>query len=330
MGQYTPPFQITNQMLNDVSSISEKIGKINQLNNSKTQLHLRKNNRIQSIHSSLHIEANSLSLQDVRDVINDKLVIGPKKDIQEVKNAYAAYEMIDVINPYCLDDLHKIHGMMTSQLLYDSGQFRKGDEGVFEGERCIFMAPPPQYVEQLMTQLFDWLESSKDIIHPLILSSIFHYEFVLIHPYSDGNGRMARLWHNVLLYQWNPVFAFIPIESQIEKFQSGYYQAIASCHNAGSSNEFIEFMLKQIDHVLDDMLFTMQDHQNHLSIYVKKLLHVMEYNIPYTAKEIMDMLHLKSRDTLRNNYLNPAIELHLIEMTIPDKPQSKNQRYVKK
>ena len=234
MSAYQPPFHITNQMLMYVSSVSEKIGEINVIRNMAARPHLRKNNRIKSIHSSLKIEANSLSLDQVRDVINGHIVLGEQKEIQEVKNAYAAYEKLDEIDPYSLKDLKRFHGIMTKYTVEESGDFRKGEEGVFDGDKCIFMAPPARMVPELMSGLFEWMEQEKNTIHPLILASVFHYEFVFIHPFTDGNGRMARLWHTALLAKWKPVFAFVPVESQIEKFQEEYYRAISECRKAGN------------------------------------------------------------------------------------------------
>ena len=329
MDNYRPPFTITNSMLACVASISEKIGRISLLSDMETKPHLRKNNRIKSIHSSLKIEANSLSLNQVRDVINGKLVIGEQKEIQEVKNAYAAYEKISEINPYSIKDLKRFHGIMTKYIVEESGDFRRGQEGVFNGEQCIFMAPPAQMVPQLMEQLFDWLKKSQGEVHPLILSSIFHYEFVFIHPFSDGNGRMARLWHTAILSKWKPIFEYIPLESQIKRFQDEYYDAIAKCHVAGESAFFIEFMLTQIDKILDEFSIQVSRDNEQLSEYVKKLLDIMEYDVSYTSSTLMEKLGLKSREGFRRNYLHPAVELNLIRMTIPDKPNSRNQRYVK-
>ena len=190
MGEYKPPFTITNEILSYVSSISEKIGRITAIRSLETKPHLRKNNRIKSIHSSLKIEANSLSLGQVRDVINGRLVLGEQKEIQEVKNAYAAYESLSEINPYSIKDLKKFHGIMTKYLVEEYGEFRHGEEGVFNGDECIFMAPPAQFVPQLMDELFEWMKKSRNSVHPLIMSSVFHYEFVFIHPFADGNGRM--------------------------------------------------------------------------------------------------------------------------------------------
>lgn len=326
---YEPPFTITNRIVSYVASISEKIGRITLLSDMEAKPHLRKNNRIKSIHSSLKIEANSLSLNQVRDVINGKLVLGEQKEIQEVKNAYDAYEKILELDPYSIDDLKKFHGIMTRYIVEESGDFRRGEEGVFNGEQCIFMAPPAQYVPQLMNELFGWMREAQTKVHPLVLSSVFHYEFVFIHPFSDGNGRMARLWHTAILSKWKPIFEYIPIESQVEKFQEDYYDAIARCHVEGESTFFIEFMLSQIDKILDELSVQISDDYQQIPESVQKLLAVMEYDISYTGNALMEKLGLKSREGFRRNYLRPAIEMHLIHMTIPDKPNSRNQRYIK-
>lgn len=329
VGEYEPPFTITNEILSYVSSISEKIGRITAIGSLETKPHLRKNNRIKSIHSSLKIEANSLSLEQVRDVINGRLVLGEQKEIQEVKNAYAAYESLSEINPYSIKDLKKFHGIMTKYLVEECGEFRHGEEGVFNGDECIFMAPPAQFVPQLMDELFEWMKKSRNSVHPLIMSSVFHYEFVFIHPFADGNGRMARLWHTAILAKWKPVFEYIPIESQIEKFQDEYYDAIARCHVSGESTIFIEFMLSQIDRILEDISLHMNEENEQFSETVRKMLEIMEYDTPYTRKTLMEKLGLKSRDGFRRNYLQPALEMNLIQMTLPDKPNSRNQRYMK-
>ena len=329
MEEYKPPFTITNEILAYVSSISEKVGRISAISNLESKPHLRRNNRIKSIHSSLKIEANSLSLGQVRDVINGKTVLGEQKEIQEVKNAYAAYEKFSEIEPFNIKNLKLFHGIMTKYVVEESGDFRKGEEGVFNGDECIFMAPPAQFVPQLMDDLFVWLKKEKNHVHPLIMSSIFHYEFVFIHPFADGNGRMARLWHTAMLAQWKPVFEYIPIESQIQKFQNEYYEAIAKCHVEGESTLFIEFMLAQIDKILDDISVQISEDNEQLSEYLKRLLEVMEYDVPYTSNTLMEKLGLKSKEGFRRNYIRPAIDMNLIRMTIPDKPNSRNQRYVK-
>lgn len=329
MDKYIPPYSITETMLRLVSEISEKIGKITGHNENMPEVHLRRNNRIRSIHSSLKIEDNSLSISDVRDVLNGHLVMGDRKEIQEVKNAYAAYERIPEIDPFSVDDLKKLHGIMTYGTVDESGKFRKGNEGVFSGDRCVFIAPPPELVPGLVNDLLGWMKKNNGIVHPLLMSAVFHYEFVFIHPFSDGNGRMARLWHTVILSKWKKEFEYIPLESQIEKYQQEYYDAIEKCHSNGNSDVFIEFMLDMINKILDDII---EQSMNNISVskYVKRLLNCMEYDVPYTSNEVLEKLGLKSKETLRKNYLDPAINSGLIEMTIPDKPNSRNQRYIKK
>ena len=330
MSEYKPPYQFTDKILSLVAEISEKIGRITQHSNLDAKPHLRKNNKIKSIHSSLAIEANSLTLGEVKDVINGKLVLGAEKEIQEVKNAYAAYDEVASVDVYNIKELKRLHGILTKYVTDVSGEFRLGEEGVFDGDRCIFMAPPARLVTELMEDLFSWMKKSHGIVHPLILSAVFHYEFVFIHPFTDGNGRMARLWHTAILAKWQPIFEFIPIESQIEKFQNGYYDAIAKGHIDGSSTVFIEFMLERINAIIDEISVSVTAPGNYISDYVRKLLSVMEYDIPYTSNEILSLLGLKSKETLRKNYLIPAIRDNLIVMTEPDKPNSRNQRYIKK
>ena len=329
MSNYIPPYTISEKMLEQVSSISEKVGRITGHKELESKPHLRRNNRISSIHSSLKIEANSLSLNEVRDVINGHIVIGDQKEIQEVKNAYAAYARIPEIDPSSVKQLKEIHGIMTHLTVEESGEFRKGNEGVFSGDRCIFIAPPPNLVPGLVKELLSWVKKAEGKVHPLIMAAVFHYEFVFIHPFSDGNGRMARLWHTVILYRWRNVFEYIPLESRIVQYQEQYYDAIARCNKAGNSNCFIEFMLDMIDQVLDEVISQVNRANTETSEYVKKMLGMMEFDVPYTANDIMAGLGLKSKETLRKNYINPAIELGMLSMTIPDKPNSRNQRYVK-
>lgn len=328
--KYVPPYEITNDMLVLVSSIMKKIGKLDNYKDLDKMPVLRKNNRIRSIHSSLAIEANSLSFNEVKDVIEGKTVIGPEKEIQEVKNAYEAYSKIKEMNPYSINDLKKIHGIMTYLTVSESGKLRSGNEAVFdENGNCIHICPPPDKVNGLMTALFDWLKENKDSIHPLILSSIFHYEFVFIHPFSDGNGRTARLWQNIILSSYEEIFEYVPIESQIKKYQNDYYKAINDCNLNGNSTKFIEFMLKMIDETLDSLNKQVNEDINHQNLYVKKLLDVMEYGVKYKTSELMEKLGMKSRVSFKENYLDPAIKNGLIKMSYPDNPTNKNQTYYK-
>ena len=330
MDKYIPPFEISNEMLKKVSDIMEKIGKLDSFTNLDKTPYLRKQTKINSVHSSVAIENNPLSLEQVKDVINGKLVIGEQKDIQEVKNAYKAYEMLKDINPYSINDLKKVHEVMTFLVEEVSGEFRTSSEGVFDDNgNCIFICPPGDRVNSLMNDLFEWLNENKDTIHPLILSSIFHYEFVFIHPFTNGNGRTVRLWQNSILYKWKDIFEYLPIESKIHKYQDEYYNSIALCHKNANSNVFIEFMLKMIDETLDEAISTSHLPITNETININKLLDVMESSKPMTATEIMEKLGIKSKETLRGQYLDPAIKQGLVSLTIPDKPTSKNQMYYK-
>ena len=328
MNNYVPPFEITNDMLDRVSSIMKSIGKLDNYKDLNKMPILRRNNRIKSIHSSLAIEANSMSLEQVKDVIDGKTVIGPQDEIQEVKNAYEAYKMIREVNSYSIKDLKKVHAVMTYLVAQESGEFRKVNEGVFDEKgNCIHVCPPPEQVDGLMKELFDWMKSNKEKVNPLIMSSVFHYESVFIHPFADGNGRTSRLWQNVILSNWEEIFEYVPIESQIKKYQEDYYKVINNCNSKGDSTEFIEFMLKMIDETLLDLLNTTSVQSSHVSSYVNKLLEIMEPGVAMTSSELMEKLGMKSRISFRDNYLNPALENGLIKMTNPDKPTSKNQMY---
>lgn len=180
-----------------------------------------------------------------------------------------------------------------------------------------------------MKQLFDWMKKNKEEIHPLILSSVFHYEFVFIHPFADGNGRTVRLWQNIILSKWKGLFEYLPIESQIKKYQENYYKSINNCNKKGETTEFVEFILSMFDKVLEDTINTSLMLMTETGININKLLNVMEYNMPMTANEIMEKLGIKSKETLRTVYLDPAINEGLVALTIPDKPTSKNQMYYK-
>lgn len=330
MKEYNSPFEITNEILSRISSIMKKIGKLDNYNDLNKMPILRRNNRIKSIHSSLAIEANSLSLEQVKDVIDGRVVYGPKNEIQEVKNAYEAYLKIGEVQPYSIDDLKMIHGIMTYSLIDESGEFRHGNEGVFdENGNCIHVCPPPEQANILMEQLFKWMKDNKDDIHPLIMSSVFHYEFVFIHPFKDGNGRTVRLWQNVILSNWEKIFEYVPLESVIMKYQDEYYNAIRECNINGDSTKFVEFMLRMIDEVLGELIGGVNKQLNHNNKYAKRLLEVMEDGIQYTTLELMDLLDMKSRISFRENYLNPAINDGLIKMSYPDNPTNKNQTYYK-
>ncbi|HHT82352.1 MAG TPA: Fic family protein [Acholeplasmataceae bacterium] len=323
-----PPFTISNKMLSLSISITEKITSINQYQSLKRMPILRRNTRIKSVHASLAIEANLLSIDEVRDVISGKAVLGPKQEIQEVKNAYKAYEMIKTFEGYQEEDLLKAHKVLMDLIDDNAGNYRKKGVGVFKKDIPIFIAPPEGIVPQLMKNLFEWLRKDQDT--PILIKScIFHYELVFIHPFMDGNGRTARLWQNILLTKWNPIFEYIPIESQIQKYQDEYYSVIDMSNKEGKSDRFIEFMLKIIDETLSEINLNLKKDTRNISDQVSRLLDIMDPDIPLSANEIMARLGIKSKETLRASYLNPALENGLIKMTIPDKPKSKNQKYIK-
>lgn len=250
-----PPFTITNAMIDRVAQIAELMGRFtftSQLSNNPT---LRRANRIRTIHGSLAIEQNTLTLEQVTAVLNGKQVLAPPKDIAEVKNAYEIYERLDELDPYSVDDLLSAHGVMTRGLLEESGVFRTRPVGVVDGQgHVLHFGAIPRYVPGLVEELLDWAKSSD--IHMLIRSCVFHYEFELIHPFADGNGRVGRLWHTLLLSQWNPTFAWLPVESIIHDRQKDYYAAINASNDAGESTVFVEFMLNAIQASLVDAIRT--------------------------------------------------------------------------
>ena len=328
MEKYYPPFKITNEMLSLVASIMEKIGKVDSFNNLDKLPILRKHNRIKSIHSSCAIEANSLSFDQVRDVINGINVVGPQKDIIEVQNAIEAYEEIENVNPFDEEELKRIHFIFGKNVVKNPGKYRSGNEGVSdENGNIVFVAPQPNLVPIHMSNLFAWMKKEFKTVNPLILSSVFHYEFVFIHPFSDGNGRTVRFWQNAILGKWKPIFYWLPIENKIQQYQEDYYKAISMSHLNGESTAFIVFMLKMIDQTFSDLLSDAFDYENSTSLYIKKLLENLKPYIWYTSNDILKVLGLKSKEALRKNYLGPAIKKELIILEFPDKPTSKNQRY---
>ncbi len=325
---YKPPYEINTSILNKVASIMKMIGKFSSMNNLSSQPLLRRKNQIKSIHSSLAIENNQLSESQVKDLINGKLVIGPQKDILEVQNAINVYEHLQEINPYAQKDLLKYHKILMTSLVSDAGSYRKGQVGVFDDEKAIFMAPPADRVPALMNNLYDYLNHYDENI--LIKSCVFHYEFEFIHPFSDGNGRMGRLFQTCLLANEEELFYYLPVESIIKQKQQAYYDAISKSNQEGASTVFIEFMLDAIIETMNDTLKQSNIETGSLSIQAKKLLTVLEEGIPYTTIELMDRVGIKSRASFKKNYLDPLLQSGMIEMTLPETPNSRNQRYIKK
>ena len=289
---YTPPFTITDEILRLVSEISELVGELNvMLGERMPSPMLRKKNQIKTIHSSLAIEHNSLSLQQVTDVINGKYVLGAPNEIQEVKNALQAYQLMQDLNAFQEKDLLRAHGLMMAGLVENAGQYRKGGVGVFAGEQCIHMAPPADRVPFLMADLFEWISTTDT--HPLVSSCVFHYEFEFIHPFMDGNGRMGRYWQTMLLSRWKGIFAWLPVETIVKQHQQDYYDAIAQSDSQGNSTIFITFMLrcilqtiKEQQKVTDKVAYKETDKSE------DKLLNIIRATPAITIRQLMQMLSL--------------------------------------
>jgi len=247
-----PPYDITNRILSLISSISEKIGEVRSAHLIKPPTELRKRNRIKTIQSSLEIEGNTLTIEQITDLINNKRVLAPKKDIQEVKNAINVYSILDDFDTYKLDSLCLAHGVLMKGLLDNAGSLRKTSVGIIKGEDVAHIAPPGDLVYPLMKDLFKYLKNDDDLL--LIKSCVFHFEFEFIHPFLDGNGRMGRLWQTMILKDYSPVFEFLPIETLIKERQQDYYYVLGKSDIQGNSTSFIEFMLEIINQALEDLL----------------------------------------------------------------------------
>ena len=244
MSKYQPPFHMTDKITNLTAAICELLGQIKILSRGNLAPHLRKENRIRTIHSSLSIEHNSLTLEQVTAIIDGRRILGNPVEIQEVKSAYTAYEMMLTLDPYSVDDLLKAYKAMMNELISENGRFRSGGVGVFNGKVLVHMAPPANMVPGQIQDLFTWYKTAE--IHPLIRSSIFHYEFEFIHPFADGNGRMGRMWHSLLLGRWNEIFYWLPVEDLIRLRQEEYYNALGKSDTDADSCAFVEFLLQVI------------------------------------------------------------------------------------
>ncbi len=314
--KYNPPCHITTEILSQVASIAEAVGQRQAI---MSELRLRRANRIRTIHGSLAIEGNLLNEQQITAILAGKRVIAPPRDIQEVRNAIKVYDALPQWNPRQESDLLSAHTMLMQGLLNSPGSYRQGGVGVMGQTEIVHVAPPASRVAILMSDLFQWLQQTD--LHPLVASSIFHYEFEFIHPFEDGNGRMGRFWQSLLLYQWSAVFEHLPIESMIFAHQQDYYQALNQSTEAGDSAPFIAFMLQAIQSTLDDT----PQVRPQVTPQVEAVLAVMQGEM--SRSELMRVLDLSDRKSFRQRYLLPALQAGLIEMTLPDKPNSRLQRY---
>lgn len=320
MSAYQPPYTITAEILNRVAAVSEAIGRLTVLTDQARSLRLRRINRVRTIHGSLAIEGNTLSEAQITAILEGKRVIAPPREVQEVKNALAAYDRFDSWKPESDKDLLEAHRILMSGLIDEAGSYRHGGVGVMAGSQVIHMAPPADRVPHLMTDLFGWLATTD--AHPLIASSVFHYEFEFIHPFADGNGRLGRLWQSLILARWNPLFADIPVESLIFEHQAEYYQAIQESTQQNDSAPFIAFMLLMI---LDTMTTSAPQVSPQVTPQVGELLAAIRGEMGREA--LQSDLGLSDRKSFRERYLKPALADGLIEMTIPDKPNSRLQKY---
>lgn len=380
---YNPPYTITNKIVDLIAGISELIGHITVTSGLNNNPKLRRANRIKTIQASLAIENNTLTVEQITALLNGKRILGTPAEIKEVKNAYEVYEQLLTFNPYSVSDLLKAHGILMADLVKNAGHFRTGGVGVFKGRQVVHMAPPAEFVPEHIGNLINWYQ--KSTAHPLIKSAVFHYEFEFIHPFADGNGRMGRLWHTLLLAEWKEILAWIPVETLVKERQEEYYDALGKADKEADSTVFVEFMLTALKDALkeipptdqdsdqesdQDMVLdseqvcdqvkdkeTDQDNRKFIKLgekerkiiekaskeamailrdlfsetttdKVNKLLYVLS-DETLSASELMARLHLKHRPTFRKNYLKPALAKGLIKMTVPDKPNSKNQKYRK-
>ncbi len=317
---YQPPYTITSDILNRVAEISEAVGKLSVLTDDARALRLRRANRIRTIHGSLAIEGNTLSEEQITAILEGRRVIAPPREVQEVKNALAAYDRFATWTPESETDLLAAHRILMSGLSDEVGSYRNGGVGVMSGQEVIHIAPPAARVPSLMSDLVNWLAATD--AHPLIAGSVFHYEFEFIHPFADGNGRMGRLWQSLILSRWNPVFADIPVESLIFEYQSKYYEAIRQSTVETDSAPFISFMLEMI---LETITVVTPQVTPHVTPQVGALLAVVTGEMGREA--LQTALGLSDRKSFRDRYLTPALAAGLIEMTVPEKPTSRLQKY---
>ena len=386
MDGYKPPFHTTDRMTTLIGEISEQVGRIIVLQGGTIKAHLRRENRIRTIHSSLAIENNTLSIEQVTAIIDGKRILGNPNEIREVQNAYEAYELMLTLDPSSVDDLLKAHSLMMKGLVPENGKFRSGSVGVFDGKTLVHMAPPAASVPFLIKDLFKWYKQSQ--LHPLIKSAVFHYEFEFIHPFSDGNGRMGRMWHSLLLGAWKDLFFWLPVEELIQSRQMDYYNALNESGRSSDCAVFVELMLEiirdsvknitvvgsqidnqtdqvkaqtdqvkaqtdqvkaqtdqvkaqtdqvkvQADQMVEETVDVSDSDTEEFDSYVvydgtpaERVLAAIG-NDTLSASELMERLGLSHKPTFRRNYLNPALSENLIERTIPDKPNSRSQKYRK-
>ena len=301
---YTPPFTVNAKIIDLISKISEKIGEINSLESSPHHVNLRKENRIKTIHSSLAIENNSLSIEQITAIIEGKRVLGAPNEIQEVKNAVQAYDLLLTLDSKSEKDLLRAHQLMMKDLVTRNGKYRDDGVGIFDGSEVVHIAPPADRVPALMADLFEWLKKSD--VHPLIKSCVFHYEFEFIHPFQDGNGRMGRLWQTVILKDWKDVFAWIPVETLVKENQSAYYKALNTSDTNAESTSFIEFFLDLILKTIEEIISTEKSEKVTLKVTEKvslnqqKIIDSIKKNPHITITELTEIIGIARKNVVNN------------------------------
>ena len=313
----TPPYTITPAILDLSIRIGEAIGRAEEAAVGG-DLRLRRINRIRAIRGSLAIEGNTLTEDEITTILDGRPVIAPPREVQEVRNAFGAYDAFRQWSPASEADLLRAHEMLMMGLLDAPGRYRRGGVAVAGGGQVHHIGPPADRVSHLMSNLLAWLGGTDE--HPLIASSVFHYEFEFIHPFEDGNGRMGRLWQTLILTRWNRLFAWIPVESLIYARQSDYYAAIRESSTKGDSTPFITYMLEAIHEAISTPQATPQ-----ITPQVARLLSVLKGEM--SARQILRALGLSDRKSFRQRYLLPALDHALVEMTHPESPTARNQRY---
>ncbi|EPL60216.1 hypothetical protein B382_22485 [Stutzerimonas stutzeri B1SMN1] len=327
MRPYQPPLTLTPQMLALIAEISEQVGRLTAQRDDALTPQLRRGNRIRTIQASLAIENNTLSVEQVTALLDGKRVLGLPREIQEVRNAFSAYDAMQGWQPASQADLLAAHGLLMQGLIDDAGHYRRGGVGIYREGRLLHMAPPASRVAELVQDLLHWLGTSD--WHPLIVSCVFHYEFEFIHPFADGNGRMGRLWQTLILSRWRPVLAYLPVETVIHDQQEAYYAALAAADKVAEATPFVEFML---DAMRQALLEAGQSDQvsDQVTDQVARLLQALPPGLALKSSELMLRLGLSHRPTFTKNYLKPALAAGLIEMTDPTSPRSPAQQYRRK
>jgi Fic family protein len=323
-----PPYTITENAAGHLAKIVETVTRLEYGTEFGRDIKLHRENRLRTIHASLAIEGNALSLPEVTAVLAGKRVAGKQADVKEVKNAYEAYDRIMTFDPYTVADFLKAHKLMTDGLVKESGRFRSGDVGVFDGDVAVHIGARPRFVPELVKELFAWAKASD--LHPILKSAILHYEIETIHPFADGNGRMGRLWQTLLLAKWNAIFAWIPMESVMYEKRPQYYRAIENARRANDSGAFIEFTLAALADIVEAQEKHQVEHKDKHQVKPSEtqlaVLAALK-NKTLSRKEIFAAIEMSGDSRAFKRHIEPLIEAGLIERTVPDKPNSRLQKY---